>query len=316
MRSFAFAFFFLAALNFIAAAQNNDSVYLFSYFKGNGDGLHYAYSKDGFKWKAMFNDSIVLKPAVGVDKLMRDPCIIRGGDGAFHMVWTVSWNERGIGYARSTDLVNWSRQQYLPVMEHEPGARNSWAPELTYDARSGQYYIYWATTIDGRFPQNDTAAESKYNHRMYYTATKDFKKLEPTKLLWDPGFNIIDLSIVPNGNVYVLFLKNETRAPEEKNLRVSFASEITGPFTIPSEPIHGKYWAEGPSAVQIGGQWLVYFDKYRDRKYGAVTSSDLRNWTDVSDRLQMPKGMRHGTVFTVSAAEFARMQKAFRKRKK
>ena len=34
---------------------------------------------------------------VGKDKLMRDPCIIEGPDGLFHMVWTVSWAERGIG---------------------------------------------------------------------------------------------------------------------------------------------------------------------------------------------------------------------------
>jgi hypothetical protein len=55
---------------------------------------------------------------------MRDPCIIRDKDGIFHMVWTVSWNEKGIGYAWSRDLINWSQQKYIPVMEHEPEARN------------------------------------------------------------------------------------------------------------------------------------------------------------------------------------------------
>lgn len=75
----------------------NDSLYLFCYFKNNGeDGLHLAFSNDGYKWKALFNDSSVLKPAVSKDKLMRDPCIIRGKDGKFHMVWTVSWNDKGI----------------------------------------------------------------------------------------------------------------------------------------------------------------------------------------------------------------------------
>lgn len=295
-------------------AQKGDSIYLFSYFKGNGDGLHYAYSRDGFKWQALFNDSMVLQPAVGKDKLMRDPCIIRGGDGAFHMVWTVSWNERGIGYARSTDGINWGEQKYLAVMEHEKGARNTWAPEITYDAKKELYFIYWATTIDGRFPLKDTAAESKYNHRMYYTATKDFRSLEPTKLLWDPGFSIIDASIVPYEKGYVMFLKNETRSPEEKNIRVSFAPQVTGPFSDPSQPIHGKYWAEGPSAVRVGGAWIVYFDKYRDHKYGAVSSTDLQNWMDVSDRLEMPRGIRHGSVFTVSEKEFAAMQEAYQKK--
>ena len=110
-----------------------EDAYLFSYFKGNGDGLHLAYSEDGYHWSALRNDTIFLKPTAGNDKLMRDPCIIRGKDGRFHMVWTVSWNEKGIGYASSADLLNWSEQQFVPVMAHEPGARNTWAPELTYD---------------------------------------------------------------------------------------------------------------------------------------------------------------------------------------
>ena len=89
----------IAALFFSALvkAQHND-VYMFSYFKHNGeDGLHLAYSKDGYRFTALNNDSSLLKPQVGKDKLMRDPCIIRGADGLFHMVWTVSWGEKGIG---------------------------------------------------------------------------------------------------------------------------------------------------------------------------------------------------------------------------
>src|SRR5688500_12789743 len=94
-------------------AQSKDSVYVFCYFKGGGDGLHYAYSTDGYSWKTMFNDSIVLKPTVSKDKLFRDPCIIKGADGKYHMVWTVSWADKGIGYASSTDLVHWSDQQFI-----------------------------------------------------------------------------------------------------------------------------------------------------------------------------------------------------------
>lgn len=99
-------------------AQQSDEIYMFSYFKGNGqDGLHLAYSCDGMHWAALKNDSSFLIPDAGKDKLMRDPCIITGPDGLFHMVWTVSWFEKGIGYASSSDLINWSEQKYIPVME-------------------------------------------------------------------------------------------------------------------------------------------------------------------------------------------------------
>lgn len=292
----------------IITAQSSNPVYLFSYFKGNGeDGLHLAYSQDGFTWNALRHDSSFLTPTAGKDKLMRDPCIVRGPDGTFHMVWTVSWNEKGIGYASSKDLINWTDQQYLPVMEHEAGARNCWAPEIFYDARKKQYMIFWATTIPGRFAKGDTAGDDKYNHRMYYVTTEDFVNFSPTRLLYDKEFNVIDATIQQNGKQYIMFLKDETKKPPQKNLRIATSNSLTGPYSAPSAPITGKYWAEGPAVIRINGNWIVYFDKYTEHKYGAISSTDLINWTDISDKVSFPKGLRHGTVFTITQEEFKRL---------
>src|SRR5215207_9136494 len=105
--------------------------YVFSYFKGNGeDGLHLAYSEDGLTWRALNHDSAFFKPTVGREKLTRDPSIVRGPDGTYHMVWTAGWNEHGFGYARSKDLINWTDETFVPVMAHEPTAMNTWAPEI------------------------------------------------------------------------------------------------------------------------------------------------------------------------------------------
>ncbi|HPG07689.1 MAG: glycoside hydrolase family 43 protein [Saprospiraceae bacterium] len=290
---------FLTSL-FLTCRTTEPSGYFFAYFKGNGeDGLHLAYSPDGFQWKALHGDSSFLTPTAGTDKLMRDPCIILGGDGQYHMVWTVSWNERGIGYASSPDLIHWSPQRYLPVMEHETTARNCWAPELFYDAASDDYLIYWATTIPGRFPETDSLGDSGYNHRMYCTTTKDFVYLTPTRLFYDPGFNVIDATIQYQDNQYVLFFKNETLLPvAEKNLRMATSNHLLGPYTKASAPISGN-WVEGPTATHSDSGWIVYFDRYREHQMGAIISSDLIQWTDVSDRLHFPKGARHGTVFPV-----------------
>lgn len=227
------------------------------------------------------------------------------------MVWTVSWADKGIGYASSPDLIHWSEQQFVPVMMHEDSAKNSWAPELTYDQRKKRYMIYWATTIPGRFPQKDTSREGRANnHRIYYVTTKDFKKYSKTKLLYDPGFSVIDATIVPNGKQYVMFLKNETRAPVQKNLHVASAKKLTGPYSNPGTSITGNYWAEGPTALKIGNNWIVYFDKYTEHKYGAVESTDLINWNDVSDRVTFPSGTRHGTAFVVTKEEFDKLKEA------
>lgn len=305
-------YFIIALLAFSfngTSAQQTDSVYLFSYFKNNGeDGLHLAYSMDGFKWIALKHDSSLLTPMVASDKLMRDPCIIRGADNEFHMVWTVSWNDRGIGYAHSKDLINWSEQQFIAVMKDEPTARNCWAPEIFYDAVKKQYMIYWATTIPGRFAKGDTAGDDKYNHRLYYTTTKDFTKFSKTKLLYDKGFNVIDATIQKNGKRYVMFLKDETKKPAQKNIRIAMSKNLTGGYSIPTVPITGNYWAEGPTVLKMKDKWIVYFDKYTQHQYGAVASTDLKNWVDISDQLSMPDGIRHGTVFTISMQEFDQLK--------
>ena len=284
----------------VTELSSQKSAYIFSYFKGNGeDGLHLAYSKDGLNWTSLNNDQSYLTPVTGNDKLMRDPCIIRDKKGIFHMVWTVSWNEKGIGYASSKDLIHWSTQQYIPVMVHEAEARNCWAPEITYDPKNKNYMIYWATTIPGKFPLTESNKENKYNHRMYYTTTDDFIHFSKTALLYDRGFNVIDATIVPVKNKYVMFLKDETPEPPQKNIRTAWSDKLAGPYTAPSKPITGTYWAEGPTVIKIKKYWYVYFDKYRDHQYGAVRSKDLIQWEDISAQVKFPSGVRHGTVFKV-----------------
>lgn len=282
---------------------------MFSYFMNNGeDGLHLAYSFDGLKWEALKNNKSFLTPTAGKDKLMRDPCIIQGPDGVFRMVWTVSWNEKGIGYAYSNDLVNWSEQYFLPVMEHEPTAKNCWAPEVFYDDKLKQYIIFWSTTIPGRFPETEKSGDEKYNHRMYFVTTTDFRDFTETELFYNQGFNVIDGTMIRENDSYFLFLKDETRTPPQKNIRIATSSQLTAGFGKPSAPITGNYWAEGPTPVKIDGHWIVYFDKYNDHKMGAVRSANLKDWEDISDKVSFPEGTRHGTVFKVSGAVFEKLK--------
>ncbi|MDD3079584.1 MAG: glycoside hydrolase N-terminal domain-containing protein [Paludibacter sp.] len=291
-------------------ALPGDHYYVFAYFKGRSeDGLHLAGSTDGLHWEAFHNDSSFLHPEVAKDRLMRDPCIIKGTDGKFHIVWTVSWTDKGIGYASSSDLIHWSEQQFLPVMEKVDGTRNTWAPEITQDPVSGIYMIYWASTVEGRFEETKPATEAGYNHRIYYCTTKDFINFSPTTLLYDPGFNVIDATIIPYKGRFLMIMKDETPEPVQKNLKIAWGNRLTGPYSAADKPITGKYWAEGPTALQKDGQWIVYFDKYREHKYGAVKSSDLVSWTDISDQIELPNGIRHGTIIQVSQDVYNRLKK-------
>lgn len=290
-----------------------ETCYLFSSFRGNGtDGLHLAWSTDGYTWRALRDDRSFLKPEVGSEKLMRDPCIVQGPDGVFHMVWTDSWNDRTIGYASSRDLLTWSAQRALPVMEHEPNARNCWAPEIVYDDENARFLIFWSTTITGRFPETDHTAENNYNHRIYATTTTDFVTFTPTRLFYDPGFNCIDATILrdTSSGRFHLFIKDETRDPVvKKHLRVAESPHLEGPYTKLSEPFTGS-WVEGPAAVKIGDEYLVYYDCYTRHCYEAMRSKDLRTWEDVSHLVTMPKGTRHGSVLPVHRDVLQRLLEA------
>jgi hypothetical protein len=298
------------------AAEPAVGNYLFAYFKGNGeDGMHLAHSRDGLTWRALRGDSAFFKPTVGKEKLTRDPSVVRGPDGTYHMVWTAGWNEQGFGYAHSRDLITWEGETYVPVMTHEPTAMNTWAPELLYDAPTGRFMIYWATTIPGRYPETDVGGGGgKYNHRIYYVTTTDFKRFTPTQLLYERGFSVIDAQIIRDGSRYVMFLKDETERPTaQKNIRLAFADRAEGPWSGPTAPITGAYWAEGPTALRVGNRWIVYFDRYRENRYGAMTARDLTptsRWTIVTN-VRMPAGMRHGTAFEVPADDAQRLVERF-----
>jgi len=293
--------FCLLSLPLLASEENKDA-FVMSYFIGNGEsGLHLCWSEDGLNWNTLNDGKSWMTPTVGEHKLCRDPSIVQAPDGTFHMVWTISWSQRGIGYAHSRDLIHWSEQKMIPVMESEPTVRNCWAPELFYDAPNETYYIIWASTIPDRFP--GPGSEDNYNHRQYYTTTKDFVTFSPTKLYFDPGHNVIDAFLAKEGDQYLLFYKDETLRPTpKKSIHLAIGKSPTGPFE-PQGEIGHKNWIEGPSAIKMGDYWRVYYDPYGARppqQYSAVRSKDLKTWENITEQLSFPKGVRHGTIFRVS----------------
>ncbi len=86
------------------------------------------------------------------------------------------------------------------------------------------------------------------------------------------------------------------------------ADRPEGPFGKPSAPFTIA-WVEGPSAIRIGDEYLVYFDHYAPPQfYGAVRSKDLTRWEDCSKEMTFPPGHRHGTVLRVSEAVASRLR--------
>jgi Glycosyl hydrolases family 43 len=267
------------------------------------EGMRLLYSTNGTSWKDA--GKIFIKPEVGEQKVMRDPSMVKGPDGTFHLVWTSSWRgDKGFGYASSKDLLNWSPQQFIPVMQHEPTTVNVWAPELFYDDDSARFIIIWASCIPGRF-ENGLEADSN-NHRMYATTTKDFKEFSPTQLFCDPGFSIIDAVIVKRAvKDYVLVLKDNTRP--NRNLKVAFSDNPMGPFKNVSES-YTDVLTEGPAIIRLKDRWLIYYDAYRNKTYGAASTSDFIHFADYSKSINVPEGHKHGTIVPVNRRDLKKIK--------
>jgi hypothetical protein len=294
----------LALLGFLAGMGVARAEYLFAYFTKNGeDGLHLAASADGLTWNRLNDGKSYLTPEVGKSKLMRDPCVVRASDGTYHMVWTSGWNENNIGYASTRDFIAWSEQKEVPVMAHEPTVRNCWAPEIAYDPKRAEFIIFWASTIPGRFTATAGSSEDDYNHRMYYTTTKDFVTFSPTALYYDPGFSVIDATFLTANGRHYFIIKDETLNPPKKYLQIAETDDVRGPFKPLSAPFTPPgLWVEGPTALRIGDDFVLYYDAYQRKHYGAMRSRDLKTWEDVTAKLTLPDEgtpvrMRHGTVF-------------------
>lgn len=293
----------------IVLASCNNNAYLFTSFHEPADkGLRMLYSIDGKRWTDL--DTVLLQPEVGNQKVMRDPSMVKGPDGTFHLVWTSSWRgDKGFGYASSKDLINWSKQSFISVMAYEPTTVNVWAPELFYDDVQKQYIIIWASCVPGRFEKG--MEEDSNNHRMYFTTTKDFKTFSDTKLFLDPGFSVIDAVIVKRAaNDYVLVLKDNTRP--ERDIKVAFADNPIGPWKNISKPFTDNF-TEGPSVVKLGDEWLIYYDSYRKKIYETSATKDFIHFENATKKTRVPEGHKHGTIVPVTRKIVKQLKKNFQK---
>lgn len=275
-----------------------------SFHEPANEGLRYIYSEDGIHWDSI--PGVWLKPSVGKEQVMRDPSVLRTPDGTFHLAWTSSWKgDLGFGYSSSKDLIHWSKQQMILVMKAEPTTVNVWAPEIYYDNEKAEFVVAWASCVPNRFKNGVEAVDN--NHRLYYITTKDFKTISKTKLLYDPGFSAIDATIVKRAvNDYVLVFKDNTRP--NRNLKVAFSTSPTGPFSAASKTFTQSY-VEGPTVEKLGDKYLIYFDEYKRFSFGAVETKDFIHYINVSKKVSVPKGHKHGTIFKAPASVIENLKK-------
>ncbi|QNK58325.1 LamG-like jellyroll fold domain-containing protein [Paenibacillus sp. PAMC21692] len=287
--------------------QAEQQAYLMGYFR-SGPGqthkveqLHYAYSRDGRRWYELNGNKPVWAASVG-EGILRDPFIGRGADGKWHMVYTIRPKGPSIGYAVSDDLIHWTDERVLPLMRNVPDTVNSWAPEFSCDAATGEYLVYWASST----------GKDLSNSKHYAARTRDWMTFSPAELFFDPGFQTIDASIAEHGGRFYMAVKDEShvyepaRFPHAPMNFLAAADRLEGPY----EPVPGfrtPDYTEAPEFLWIEreGKWLLLYDYWAYGKFGMMESTDMIRWSEELEesKTRIPYRARHATVFPISEGE-------------
>ncbi|MET8946582.1 family 43 glycosylhydrolase [Streptomyces sp. NPDC004542] len=311
--------------------------YLFAYFTGEGtaDGeqIRYALSRgnDPLHWRELNAGKPVLTSTIG-EKGLRDPFVIRSPEGdRFYLIATDlrmyhnssgSWDDvqrhgsRSIMIWESTDLVHWTDQRLVRVAPDNAG--NTWAPEAYWDDSLGEYVVFWASKL---YADDDPGHTGSTYNKMLYATTKDFRTFSAPKVWDDPGYSVIDSTVVKYKDTYYRYTKDE-RDPSssspcskfitgEKSTSLTsteygFVSDCIGSGSIER--------GEGPTVFKSNteNKWYLFVDEYGLRGYVPFETTDLDSgtWTMSTD-YQLPASPRHGTVLPVTQAEYDRLLAAY-----
>lgn len=260
--------------------------------------LHLAASEDGVTWTPL-GDHLPFLPDVWI----RDPYLGRGADGAFHLIGTTRAGRQHIVHVRSEDLLTWEAPTFPQVIDPAEGTHNVWAPEFVTDLATGDTLVYFSASY-GPHGWDDS--------RIWVARTRDFAGFGPAKLMLDPGFTVIDATIIPEDGGWAMFVKDERFGHvhgEHRYIQKATASAIDGPYALVGEPIT-ETLCEGPATFRLpDGRWGLAFDRCMADDYALLASGDLQSWEEIPGA-SFPENARHGSVLELSRDEFDRLKTA------
>ena len=302
--------------------------YFFTYFAGEGYGdgeqIYFASSRDGLNWNDLNENKPVLTSNLG-EKGVRDPYIIRSHEGdKFYMIATDLKINGGNGWGaaqtngskslmiwESKDLVNWSEQRMVKVNSDKAGC--TWAPEATYDEKTGEYTVYWASK---------TSDDNYGKQKLYYSKTRDFYTFTEPKVFIEKNQSSIDTTITYNeaDGYYYRYTKNEGSSNNELNAKTKTIfierskTLLNGDWEhISSDSLNANQWVEGPTMFKFIGQnkWCLLLDNFGGGGYYPVVTEDLSSgvFTKPESAYKMPSRARHGTPIQITNEEYNAVMK-------
>lgn len=317
--------------------------YLFAYFtsanEDDGEQVRFARSqgRNALRWEMLNAGKPLIKSSVGTEGI-RDPFLVRaaglqGESSKFYLLGTdlnihkmeseTAWSQallhgsRSIVISTSNDLVCWSSPRIVEVLPK--GFGNVWAPEAVFDEEKQKYFVFWAST--------SISNKSVPSHnRMLAAWTKDFVTFSEPFTWVDPGWSVIDATLVRSGSYWYRVIKDERsststlpgakfltieRSQILENLEYEFVSEAVGSL----DPEDGRIplrQGEGPILVWSVEQslWYLFIDEYTLRGYVPFQSPDLlTNEWSMSRDYELPSTMSHGSILAISYKEWQSLEK-------
>lgn len=315
--------------------KSTSGAYLFAYFRNdakttNGENVFYAVSKDGYNYEALNGGVPVASASQGTGH-SRDPYIMKAQDGAeykYYMVatdanTTNNYNNTGLHTWGSNDLITWDELANPQFATDKGGGSKTitnmcWAPEAIWDPVAGKYMVYFAT--------NEADSAANESAKIYYSYTADFRTFTEKKVLFDPGYGVIDADITPYGNGYVMLYKKEASSGTgAKKVWYTFKtgkspSNSDGEYDAANAKIFesvSNTQAEGPQVFPISGtsSYGVLVDYFSDGGFGFSYTSDFESYSKISaDNCSINHlNPSHGCIIPISDMEYYNLSQAFGK---
>lgn len=315
--------------------KSTSGAYLFAYFRNdakstNGENVFYAVSKDGYNYEALNGGVPVASASQGTGH-SRDPYIMKAQDGAeykYYMVatdanTTNNYNNTGLHTWGSNDLITWDELANPQFATDKGGGSKTitnmcWAPEAIWDPVEGKYMVYFAT--------NEADSAANESAKIYYSYTADFRTFTEKKVLFDPGYGVIDADITPYKNGYVMLYKKEASSdPGAKKVWYTFKtgkspSNSDGEYDAANAKIFesvSNTQAEGPQVFPISGtsSYGVLVDYFSDGGFGFSYTSDFESYSKISaDNCSINHlNPSHGCIIPISDMEYYNLSQAFGK---
>ncbi|MBB6019071.1 uncharacterized protein YjdB [Paenibacillus sp. JGP012] len=324
-----------------APAPIQPDAYFFAYFTGEyegGEEISFATAEDPLFWKALNNGKSILQSKMG-EKGLRDPFVIRSAEGdKFYMLATdlkmgesTDFDQAQITGSHymmvweSEDLVNWSEPRMVKVAPKTAG--NTWAPEAIYDRVTGEYIVFWASSMKNTetYGDYDGRPAGQYNV-MYYATTRDFYNFSEPKVMIDESLPTIDTTFIEHNDMLYRFTKSEvnTKVYVEKAPNFYYDKDGIAENGLQYDAVPGtrdnKLGLIGKNGNNEGqtifkdihkDKWYLFLDSW---PYHVRYTTDLDSSTQYmnnvlsSDQYALPPGPRHGTVIPISRAEYNALQ--------